>query len=372
MRIILMLLLGSVATQAVAAPKPQIFIADVTPGDPTHVNDAGALGGVLSTELFKRFARCSNVVTTDTIRTLIGFERQKELLGAHDPATLAEILGAQGRPSLIITSRLDGTPEDASFNISVAHMSGREECAASSSGKISPKLVREAVAGLPDLCAPVWSGKVIATHELTVPASTQTTDFGGITARGTGSMYLKISSYVVAQAPTPRLPVSYTVTRTVTGSAQIAHKRTTDAVCGESEQIVLGGQQETVKVQTSFTLGTDEQNATWSLAVDTKRKRYKLTLAVGSHDYNLATTVETSKSACGKTTKETLREDTTSTWGGLQFESDEHVYTAETPQISGRDSRKLESEEHETGTVEESFEWNLESKPLIEVLIKAK
>ncbi len=84
----------SVALLAVlAADKPKLAVLDVQPIG-VEATQAAALGEAMTQELSRR--GFFDVISSSDIRTLLGVERQKQLLGCGDSSCTAELSGALG------------------------------------------------------------------------------------------------------------------------------------------------------------------------------------------------------------------------------------------------------------------------------------
>jgi hypothetical protein len=78
----------------VAAQKPKLAVLDLVPGAGVDASVTGPLTEAISTEVQRR--AFFEVLSQRDIATMIGIERQKQLLGCSDEGCLAELSGAIG------------------------------------------------------------------------------------------------------------------------------------------------------------------------------------------------------------------------------------------------------------------------------------
>jgi hypothetical protein len=95
-----------VVGMAGAAEKPQFLVLDTRT---TIAPGADQIGGdfiatSIAYELHRRFKACATELSSGDVRAMIGYERQRQLLGGDDSGLLAEIGDALGRKGLLVRS----------------------------------------------------------------------------------------------------------------------------------------------------------------------------------------------------------------------------------------------------------------------------
>jgi hypothetical protein len=122
-RPVALLLLAATAAPAAAAPaRPSVAVIDLVANGASR-ELASAAAGVVATELDRLGA--FKVVTSDAIRDMLAFEKQRQMLGCTEQGCLAEIGGALGVDYLVSgkVSRLPaagGAPETVTLELTLS------------------------------------------------------------------------------------------------------------------------------------------------------------------------------------------------------------------------------------------------------------
>jgi PEGA domain-containing protein len=154
-------LLPGAALAQPASPKPRIAVLDFTANGASK-ELASAAGGVAANELDRLGA--FHVVTSEAIRSVLAFEKQRQMLGCTDAGCMAELGGALGVDWLVAgkVTRLaaqGGVPETWSLDLTLVSVKkGQREGSAIESarseadlmgrtGKAAQRLVQKILAG---------------------------------------------------------------------------------------------------------------------------------------------------------------------------------------------------------------------------------
>src|SRR5689334_21368477 len=94
-------LLATAMPAAAAKERLKIAVLDVMPRGDVDAKKIEGLSSLLASEAARRSDRA--VTSGSQIRAMVGFDRQRQLLGCNDASCLAEIGGALGVPYILAT-----------------------------------------------------------------------------------------------------------------------------------------------------------------------------------------------------------------------------------------------------------------------------
>ncbi len=156
-----------------ADPKPKIAVLDLTANGASK-ELASAAGGIAANEL-DRMATFQ-IVTSDAIRNMLAFEKQRQMLGCTDAGCMAEIGGALGVDWLIsgkVTklAASPGVPETYSLDLTLTNVrKAQRESSVIESAKTESELVQKTGKAAQKLVSKILAGRtgrlVVTTAEI--------------------------------------------------------------------------------------------------------------------------------------------------------------------------------------------------------------
>lgn len=172
MRRLVLLLLLAAAPALAADQKPKLAILDLTANGASK-ELASAAGGVAASELDR--LGVFKVMTADTIRDMLAFEKQRQMLGCTDAGCLAELGGALGADYLVAgkVSRLPAgkdAPESFTLELTLSSVKkGQREGSVIETGRSEADLLGKVGRGAQRLVQKVLAGRtgslVVASSE---------------------------------------------------------------------------------------------------------------------------------------------------------------------------------------------------------------
>ncbi|MBF0296110.1 MAG: hypothetical protein HQL96_13045 [Magnetococcales bacterium] len=365
-----------------AKEKPQFMLSDTSvsqaPGDDRI--DGSDVVRTLAGDLHHRFRHCATALTMDDLRMLIGFEKQRELLGAGDPTALAEIGGALGRKGLLVTSAFHTSPAGMSLHINVMDSTGKVlgQGTASCNGRCSRvPLSTEVVAQLPDFCRPQWFGTLTYRYTEFIDIRHHAeTDDGSEDALTDHFNQMDVEVRMTPDGLEDQLKVD--LDAKPYGKSKVETRRVASALCGGGdeggeEREVQGGYRETFTMSNTMGDPMCEQDActgTVSVATDPVKGRFAIAPRIGPIRYHVHSSWHKETTTCGKNHRENGEDRIESSWPGSSPFSLEGTFAPDQTTITGSERTRREGNDKASPTVTEFWQVNLQSKPLIETLAK--
>lgn len=371
-----------------AAEKPVLLVTDAQarssnfPDRLTAQFVSEQFTGQIASALGTRFKSCAGLLSKSDLRTILSWEKEKALLGSDDPSTLAEIGGALGHAGLLVKSSITYYP-DSGWSVDLALLSTNDGARQGSASATSDDshypldLAAKVVAGLPDLCAPMWGGKISVQYLETLKSDTKDTS-SDVKFFQTIDYKLGIESavYPLALSGETKQVSGHNV---VSGAFKSNSHRISQALCGGPngpEKVVPEGYRFSSYVTSSFgpVIGQqdpDESSLSFGLQIYPQRGVYTLNLIVPSVRYVVDTQARTVLDECGKATTEVAPSiPSEQTWAGTRF-TVERGFKKDQTKISGGDSTSEASPGMDGAKTTTAYQWDLYAKPYIEYLIKA-
>lgn len=160
--VLLFLLLAAPAVAGSAEPQPRLAVLDLVANGASK-ELASATGGVVANELDR--LGVFKVVTSDAIRALLAFEKQRQMLGCTEAGCVTEIGGALGVDYLVSgkVSRLPASrdlPESFTLDLTLSSVkSGQGEGSAIETGRTEGELLGRVARAVGKLVARVLIGR---------------------------------------------------------------------------------------------------------------------------------------------------------------------------------------------------------------------
>ncbi|MBF0180790.1 MAG: hypothetical protein HQM03_12275 [Magnetococcales bacterium] len=362
--------------------KPQFMLPDTkvsqAPGDERV--EGSSVASSLATSLHYRFKSCASTLTMDDLRMLIGFEKQREMLGGGDPALLGEISDAMGRKGLLVTSTLHMSPAGNSLNVHVFDKSGKSlgQGTASCNGNCSRfDLTKEVVAQLPDFCHPQWFGSLKYQYrEFFDTKHHAETDDGTEDALTDHFYQMDVEVRLTPDGMEDQLKAE--IVAKPSGPSKVETRRVASALCGGGddggeEKEVKGGYRETFTMSNTMGAPMCEQDActgTASVVTDPVKGQFSISPRIGPIRYHVHSSWHKETIHCGKNQKENGEDQVEGNWPGSSQISLEGSFAPDQTTITATGGIRQDGKDKQSATVLESWDANLQSRPLIEYLVK--
>ena len=155
-------LLAASPTLASAQPKPKIAVLDFTANGASK-ELASAAGGIAANELDRMGA--FQTVTSDAIRNMLAFEKQRQMLGCAEAGCMAEIGGALGVDWLVsgkVTklAAAGGVPETFTLDLTLTNVrKAQREGSVIETARTEAELVTKSGKGAQKLVAKILAGR---------------------------------------------------------------------------------------------------------------------------------------------------------------------------------------------------------------------
>ena len=155
-------ILAASPTLASAQPKPKIAVLDFTANGASK-ELASAAGGIAANELDRMGA--FQIVTSDAIRNMLAFEKQRQMLGCAEAGCMAEIGGALGVDWLVsgkVTklAAAGGVPETFTLDLTLTNVrKAQREGSVIETARTEAELVTQSGKGAQKLVAKILAGR---------------------------------------------------------------------------------------------------------------------------------------------------------------------------------------------------------------------